>query len=264
MKRGRGSSGGVARAGVTKKAKIKSNKPKKKSDDDDFGMRDSDWDVYRDMQVHKDAQDSDDGSAADNDRLQEVRKLIFEMAPQMDDPTIEKHEGSAMLYEPHPFADEIPILVDRFRVAEMLFQPALVGVEQSGLIEAINSCVCSFAEEDRRSIVKEVFITGGLGSMRGFDERIKRDLRSVFPVSWGPDIERGVWKAKDTQLDAWRGAALFAEEGGQRFEEACVSRAEYDEKGADYIHEHLFGNWHVPTPVVDPVLLDPKRRARKR
>lgn len=265
MKRGRGSAvGGVARAGVTKKVKAKVSKPKKKTDDDDFGIRDSDWDVYRDMQVRKDAQDSDDGSAADNERLLEVRNLISEMAPDVDDPTIEKREGSALLYEPHPFPDEIPIVVDRFRVPEMLFQPSLVGVEQCGLIEAISTCVRSFPERDRRNIVKEVFISGGVGSMRGLEDRIRRDLRSVFPMSWGEDIAQGLWRAKDPKLDAWRGAALFAEEGGQRFEEACVHRADYDEKGADYIHEHLFGNWHVPTPVVDPVLLDPKRRARKR
>lgn len=264
MKRGRGRMvGGVARGGVTKKTKAKGSKVKKK-DDDDFGMRDSDWDVYRDMQVRKDAQDSDDGSAAENERLQEVRKLILELAPDADDPTVEKREGSSLMYEPHPYPDEIPIVVDRYRVPEMLFQPALVGVEQCGLIEAISTCVRSFPEHDRQNIVNEVFVSGGVGAMRGLEHRLKRDLRSVFPMAWGDDIELGIWRAKDAELDTWRGAALFAEQGGQRFEDALVSRTDFDEMGADYIREHLFGNTFVPTPTVDLPQNDVKRRMRKR
>ncbi len=257
---GRNNTPGVSKgSGVTKKVKSKAMK-NKKHEDDDFGMRDSDWDVYRDMQVRKDGAESDTGSAADDERLTEVRKLITEMAPDLDDPTIEKREGSALLYEPHPYPDEIPVVVDRYRVPELLFQPSLVGVEQMGLIEAITTSVRSFPESDRRSIVKEVFLSGGVGSMAGLECRLKHDLKSVFPIEWGQDIENGVWKSKDPVLDAWRGAALFAEQGGEEFEEACVFRADYEEKGPDYLGESSFSNWWVEKP--DVVVIDKKRVLR--
>jgi len=257
--KGRGVSGVGSRSGVGKKSRGKSSKSRKDVDeDDDFGMRDSDWDVYRDMAVRKDGAESDTNSAADDERLTELRNTITEMAPDLEDTTIEKREGSALLYEPHPFPDEIPIVVDRFRVPEILFQPTLIGVEQCGLIEAITSSVRCFPENDRRNIVKEVFIAGGVSAMSGLDVRVKQDLRSVFPVEWSKSIEEGVWKAEDPSLDAWRGAALFAEKGGELFDKACISKADYQEKGADYLRESMFSNWFVERPEVD--ITEKKRR----
>lgn len=257
---GRNSTPGVSKgSGVTKKSKSKTSK-NKKQDDDDFGIRDSDWDIYRDMKVGREGAESDTGSAADEERLAEVRKLITEMAPDMEDPTIEKREGSALLYEPHPYPDEIPVVVDRYRVPEMLFQPGLIGVEQMGLIEAITASVRSFPESDRRSIVNEVFLSGGVACMAGLEPRLKRDLRSAFPIEWGREIEKGVWRGQDPACDAWHGAALFAEHGGVEFEQACVFRADYEEKGPDYIRESMFSNWWVEKP--DVVVIDKKRVLR--
>lgn len=260
-KRGRTGTGG---AGSTKKGAGRSRPGKKKGEDDDFGVRDSDWDVYKDMQVRKTGDESDDGDLADEESLKEVRRRILEMVPDEDDPTIVKREGSALLFEPHPFPGEIPVVLERLRVPELVFQPSLIGYDQCGLIEAMTTCVRSVDNDDlRRSVVSEVFISGGVGSTRGLEERIRRDLRMAFPTEWGADIGRGIWKAEDPMMDAWKGAALFAEKGGQAFDDGCVFRKDYDEMGPDYIKEHLCSNSWVPTPVIDRSLLDPKKKKQK-
>ena len=73
-------------------------------------------------------------------------------------------------------------------------------------------------------------------SLWGFEERLRSELRSVLPV----EIELGVRRAKDPILDAWKGAAKWASTKESR--NTFVSKAEWAEKGGDYIKEHNLGN----------------------
>lgn len=253
-----GPAGGGGKSGRRSRAK-----GGKRKDDDTFGMDDADWDVYRSMKLRNDGGDSDDNSGIDREKLHQLREEISGIAPNDIDPTISRPEGSALLYEENPYADEFSVSVDRLRTTEMLFHPSLIGVEQCGIVEALQTCVNLFpSDEERRSIVNEVFITGAVGSTRGLEERIRRELVKIFPTAWASDIEAGVRTAKDPELDAWRGAALFAEQGGEAYEAGCISKAEYDEKGAGYLQEHVCSNMYVPTPPLNMSESDRKRMTK--
>jgi actin-related protein 5 len=253
--------GGGSKAGGRRKASnAKSKKP-----DDTFGMNDSDWDVYRDMRVRDDVgeEPSDNDSEVDRTALARLRSEILQMDPDEEDPTLVRPVGSALLYVPHPYADEIPLTIERIATPEILFQPSLIGLEQCGLIEAIELVVNSptFADPtDRRSIVNEVFLTGAVAHTPGLEARIGRELRTRFPTTWGDGIVAGVRRARDPALDAWRGACFFADQGGAAFDKACVTKQLYDEVGPDYMGEHGLGNMYVPTPVVDPAEAERKRK----
>lgn len=226
-------------------------------EDDDFGWDDADWDVYRSMKVGGES-DSEDNSAEERERLETVRREIQDMAPDEMDPTVSHPEGVALLYEPNKYADIMPICVDRMRTGEILFQPTLAGIEQCGLSEAIGLAVA-----DRRSIVKEVFVTGGVGGIKGLDRRLAYDLRSMFPTELGPTIMNGVRVAKDPLLDAWRGAAMFAQTESSQFRQACISKADWEEMGNGYLKENAFSNVFYPTPVLSAADLELKKKMQK-
>lgn len=251
--RGRGKARGKGRltGRVGKKRKTE------EEEEDNFGWNDEDWDVYRSMKVGGDS-DSEDNSGEERERLESVREEIAEMAPDEIDPTVSRPEGVALLYEDNKYADELVVTVDRVRTGEILFQPTLAGVEQCGLIEAIR-----LAADDRASIVKEVFVTGGVARMDGLKQRLSRELRMTFPTEMGDDIDHGVLIARDSVLDAWRGAALFAEEGGQAFNDACVTKQDWEEMGAGYMREHAFGNSFFPTPILSAADLELKKKMQK-
>lgn len=236
---------------------------KVKFDEDTFGMNDSDWDVYRDMRVREDvgAEESEDEAARDQERLEQLRSEIQEMVPDEEDPTVERQVGSALLYVPHPFPNEFPVVVERIATAEALFQPTLLGYEQCGIPEAIDIVASCFKDPaERRNIVNEVFLTGGVANLMGLEERVRRDLRSRFPEEWGDGLAAGVRRAKNPTLDAWRGASLFARSGGVAFDKACITRKDYDEMGPDYMGEHGMANMHVPTPFVDPAEAERRKK----
>lgn len=81
-----------------------------------------------------------------------------------------------------------------------------------------------------------MFVTGGLTSLPGFAERVGAALRSILPVGTPLQIKR----AKDPLLDAWRGAAMIAQD--RNYTGLTVTRKEYEEYGGDYIKEHGLGN----------------------
>lgn len=246
--RGRGR-GKVTRAGKKTKAEDE--------EEDTFGWNDSDWDVYRAMKVGAES-DSDDNSAEERDRLSAIRDEIRELAPGEVDPTISHPEGVALLYEENEFSDEVDVVVDRLRTGELLMQPTLAGVEQCGLAEAI-----WLSSSQRSSVVKEVFITGGVAGMQGLKERVGVELRRLFPTEMGDDIINGLRVAGDPLLDAWRGAAFFADNAREQFANVSLSKAEYDECGAGYLKEHAFGNRYFPTPILSAADLELKKKMQK-
>lgn len=244
------------------KARVKGGRAGKKAkaddeEEDNFGYNDSDWDVYRSMKVGGES-DSEDNSGEERERLESIRTEIRELAPDEIDPTLSRPEGVALLYENNRHSDEIVLTVDRMRTGEILFQPTLAGVEQCGLVEAMR-----LSAGDRSSVVKEVFVTGGVAQTAGLHQRFCRDLRMCFPTEIGNDIERGVHVAQDPTLDAWRGAALFAEQGGQQFLDSCVTKQDWDEMGIGYLREHAFSNAFFPTPELSAAELERKKKMQK-
>jgi len=112
-----------------------------------------------------------------------------------------------------------------------VFQPSIAGLDQAGVVEIAGDILAQrLASDDVRNVVmKDVFLTGGNTMFQGFDERVRAELRALLPVEALMTVRR----AKDPVLDAWRGAAKWATEA--RSKGAFITKAEYAEKGADYL-----------------------------
>ena len=110
----------------------------------------------------------------------------------------------------------------------------MAGVDQAGLVEIIEGIVMGrFSDAaQQRALLRDVFLTGGSALFRGFEERLAGELRGVLPTDFPATVRR----AQDPILDAWKGAAGWWT-GTSRAERAgaTVSRAEYNEKGSEYI-----------------------------
>ena len=146
---------------------------------------------------------------------------------------------------PYPFNPEsqreinqIHLNVERIRVPEVVFQPSIAGLDQAGIVEiAANILNERLADSPRRSdVLKDIFLTGGNTLFQGFEERLRKELRAVLPA----DDKIRVRRANDCVLDAWRGAASWA--GSAKAKQAFVTRAEFMEKGGEYLKEHALGN----------------------
>ncbi|XP_013179735.1 PREDICTED: actin-related protein 5-like [Papilio xuthus] len=196
---------------------------------DDFGTRDSDWDVYKSI-----SREADSDSEADGERLLELEEALREHEPQQ---TSSQHHQLHLAIEP-------------LRAAELMFQPSMLGNLEAGLAETMEYVFKHFSAEDQLLLANNVFLTGGCSRFPGLKERLERELLEMRPFQ----STHKVVMAKDASLDAWYGARDFA--GSNEFEKYCITKEEYYEMGAEYLKEHHASNiyYKSPAPIVDNTL----------
>ena len=223
------------------------------NDDDGFGADDADWMIYREIQAGRNEDDEDDEEEDFAGHLKAVEAQLLEHDPDFTEQSTQEAQKDwtkslvhAFLRGPWPFdaesakeSNQFHLNVERIRVPEVVFQPSIAGVDQAGLVEIAEDILMqrlSGQPETRDAMLKDVFLTGGYSLFRGFEERLKDELRAVLPV----DVTLGVRRARDPVLDAWRGAAKWAGDASSRKD--FVTREEWREMGGEYIKEHGLGN----------------------
>ena len=220
-------------------------------DDDDFGANDEDWGVYRTVAMGEPASDEEEEEDLDAE-MQKLEAELLEYDPEFSEAHTmgaqrdwTKSLMHAFLRGPRPWdADsqrekyQLHLNVERIRVPEVVFQPSIAGVDQAGLVDVAAGVVETAFKDggERELILRDVFLTGGSTLFEGFGERLEREMKAVLPV----DAVLQMRRAKDPMLDAWKGAAAWAREPG--YKTCSVSRAEYEEKGAEFLKEHNLGN----------------------
>jgi actin-related protein 5 len=227
-------------------ATLASDGPKKRrrgGDDDTFGANDEDWGVYRTVATGEQSDEEEEEDATNSLKVIETQLLKYD--PEFTEShTLEAQSdwtrslAHAFLRGPWPFdsesqreAHQLHLNVERVRVPEVAFQPSIAGIDQAGIIEIAADILNQrfSAAEDRARLLRDIFLTGGYSLFKGFDERIKTELRSVLPG----DAKIRIRRASDPVLDAWKGAAQWA--SGPNLSISSITRQDFLEKGGEYI-----------------------------
>ncbi|XP_062558705.1 actin-related protein 5 [Armigeres subalbatus] len=216
-------------AAAQERMRIISHLAKKEKGVDDFGMRDEDWDVYKSI-----SREGDSDSEAENEKLIECEEIL----KQHDSTFVEPVVAPGNIAEFH----QLHIGVERIRVPEILFQPSMIGVQESGLTGTIDYVLKMFTKEEQTKLVGNVMLTGGCASIRGFKERLSRELRAILPFQ----SVYHLMVAGSPSLDGWKGASRFA--ASEEFKQSLITRQLYDEYGGEYFKEHVASNFYYSTP----------------
>eukprot|EP00057_Strongylocentrotus_purpuratus_P007614 XP_011662088.1 PREDICTED: actin-related protein 5 [Strongylocentrotus purpuratus] len=138
---------------------------------------------------------------------------------------------------------QLALGVERIRVAETLFQPSIMGLEQGGMAETMEYVLRQYEPETQDKLVQNVFVTGGNLSYPNMVERIEHELRAMRPFQSLFNVKR----AGNPSLDAWCGAAKWALDTTNL--SSFITRSEYEEKGGDYLKEHPASNRFLASPL---------------
>ncbi|KAJ1926952.1 Nuclear actin-protein involved in chromatin remodeling [Tieghemiomyces parasiticus] len=224
--------------------------------EDTFGADDSDWAVYREIS-------KEEGSGDEEEEEQDQAILVqYEELLHTYDPTYldSLHRAAqdrirqSTLYkfgrgvseipepgEPEEIAQahQIHLNVERIRVPETLFQPAILGVEQAGLVEVVEMLLKCLDPAARGSVSQNLYLTGGSTLIPNLAQRLEYSVQSILPTGARFQVTR----ADDPLLSAWQGAARWANTAdATTWGQAAITRADYDECGASYLKEHALGN----------------------
>ncbi len=230
-------------------ANLASDGPKRKRRgggeyDDDFGANDEDWGVYRTVATEpaSDEDEEEDPAAA----LRSLEAELLRYDPEFTEKETFDAQNDwtkslihAFLRGARPFdpesqkeAHQIHLNVERIRVPEVIFQPGIAGVDQAGLAEIVEGIVMGrTSSAEQQALLSDVFLTGGNTLFKGFEDRLRRELRGVVDATLGINVRR----AADPVLDAWKGAAgWWSKSASSARNAATITRDEYLEKGSEY------------------------------
>lgn len=146
--------------------------------------------------------------------------------------------------------------VECIRAPELLFQPSMIGMSETGLAELINFVFNAFPLEKQQMLAGNIFITGGCSQLPGkflkflvytycpyftllylgLKNRLLKELQEMRP-------SKSIFSVKESQipsLDGWFGARDFVNLNDCT--NYFVTKLEYDENGPEYFKEYSLGN----------------------
>ncbi|ODV63561.1 Arp6p [Ascoidea rubescens DSM 1968] len=117
---------------------------------------------------------------------------------------------------------------ERFSVPETIFDPEICGIRNKcGLIKTIHDCIQSVPELVRPLLVSNIVCVGGNFKLKGFKQRLIKELNQVLPIDW--DVKVAI--SEDPSIYSWQSMNELVK-NHDLINKVYISKEEYDEKGA--------------------------------
>ncbi|CAM9974102.1 unnamed protein product [Ectocarpus sp. 6 AP-2014] len=123
---------------------------------------------------------------------------------------------------------------ERYRAAELLFDPAMSLREEESLPNTVLDSILSCDRKTWPVLAQTVILTGGTTEMHGLNRRLQRELTKASRAN-GVRLKYTVMAPEDDHNNTvWIGGSMLASAGA--LDGLWFTRAEYEEYGAGYIH----------------------------
>jgi len=129
-----------------------------------------------------------------------------------------------------PDGQIITIGPERFRCAEVLFQPAFIGKESKGVHQLTYDSIMKCDVDIRKDLYSNIVLSGGTTMFSGIAERVKKEIVALAP----PSMTIKIVAPPERKYSVWIGGSILA--SLSTFEEMWVSKEEYDESGPSIVH----------------------------
>ena len=130
-----------------------------------------------------------------------------------------------------PDGQRLALGAERFRAPELLFRPALGGLECRGVAELVAGAVLRCDLDLRATLLQSIVLAGGSSTCRGFGARLLTEVRKLQPA---PDVKLRVWAPSDRALLTWLGGSILA--SLSTFKSLWVTKDRFLEEGPRCLH----------------------------
>jgi len=129
-----------------------------------------------------------------------------------------------------PDGQVITVGAERFRCAEVLFQPSFIGKEDKGVHSLAYESIMKCDVDIRKDLYSDIVLSGGTTMFSGIAERVKKEIVAMAP----PSMTIKIVAPPERKYSVWIGGSILA--SLSTFEEMWVSKEEYDESGPSIVH----------------------------
>jgi len=170
-------------------------------------------------------------TSAEREIVRDIKEKLGFVAENYDEALAAAEQSSEMEqnYE-LPDGQIVTIGAERFRCAEALFQPNLLGLEQQGVAALTHRTILKSDVDIRRDLFRNVVISGGTTMFPGFAQRVHAELKAKAPASMAIKIIA----AAERKYSVWIGGSILSSLSS--FDEMWITKNEYDEAGPSIVH----------------------------
>lgn len=133
-----------------------------------------------------------------------------------------------------PDGQVIAIGADRFRCAEVLFRPSLIGMEAPGIHETAFNSILRCDVDIRKDLYGNIVMSGGSTLFPGIADRMTKEVTALAP----PSMKIKVIAPPERKYSVWIGGSILA--SLSTFQQMWITKAEYDEAGPSIVHRKCF------------------------
>merc|ERR1711971_725029 len=133
-----------------------------------------------------------------------------------------------------PDGQVITVGDERFRCAEVLFQPNLIGRESDGIHKLTYKSIMKCDVDIRRDLYTNTVLSGGSTMFPNLDQRLNKEMTALAPAS----IKIKVVAPPERKYSVWIGGSILS--SLTTFQEMWISKDQYDESGPQIVHRMCF------------------------
>ncbi|KAL7128274.1 hypothetical protein ABFS83_14G305400 [Erythranthe nasuta] len=135
-----------------------------------------------------------------------------------------------------PDGQVITIGPERFRCAEVLFKPSLIGVEASGIHKAVYESIMKCDVDKRKDLYGKVVLSGGSTMFGGIADRLDKEITGLAPGR----TRVKVVAPPERKYSVWIGGSILA--SINIFHKMWITKGEYEESGYEIVHRKCSTN----------------------